>query len=136
MRTEMINSTEFATPLYAALIGLVFILLSVRTLLLRRRFGVAIGSGDDLILAKAVRAHANFAEYVPIALLLMIFAELRTENAMLTHVLGSLLIIGRLTHAYGISQVNENYRYRVAGMAMTFTVIISCSLRILVNYAS
>ena len=130
----MIESIDFVTPLYAALIGLVFTMLSVRTLRLRRRLGVAIGLGEEPILLKAVRAHGNFAEYVPIALLLMIFTELRTEGTILIHVLGSLLLVGRLTHAYGISQLKENYRFRVAGMAMTFTVIIACSLRLLATY--
>ena len=125
---------EFFTPLYAALIGLVFTMLSVRTLRLRRRLGVAIGLGEEPILLKAVRAHGNFAEYVPIALLLMMFTELRTDGTLLIHVLGALLLVGRLTHAYGISQLKENYRFRVAGMAMTFTVIIACSLRLLATY--
>ena len=125
---------EFVTPLYAALIGLIFTMLSIRTLRLRRRLGVAIGPGEEPILLKAVRAHGNFAEYVPIALLLMIFTELRTEGTLLIHALGSLLLVGRLTHAYGISQLKENYRFRVAGMAMTFTVIITCSLRLLATY--
>jgi len=125
---------EFFTPLYAALIGLVFTMLSVRTLRLRRRLGVAIGPGEEPVLLKAVRAHGNFAEYVPIALLLMIFTELRTDGTLLIHVLGALLLVGRLTHAYGISQLKENYRFRVAGMALTFTVIIACSLRLLATY--
>ena len=130
----MTETMEFVTPLYAALIGLIFTMLSIRTLRLRRRLGVAIGPGEEPILLKAVRAHGNFAEYVPIALLLMIFTELRTEGTLLIHALGSLLLVGRLTHAYGISQLKENYRFRVAGMAMTFTVIITCSLRLLATY--
>jgi uncharacterized membrane protein YecN with MAPEG domain len=38
------------------------------------------------------------------------------------------LLIGRLLHACGISQIEENNRYRVAGMALTFTTIVSASL--------
>jgi len=37
-------------------------------------------------------------------------------------------------HAYGVSQVSENYRYRTIGMALTFTVIISASVGILLVY--
>ena len=95
---------------------------------------MAIGPGGEPVLLKAVRAHGNFAEYVPIALLLMIFTELRTDGTLLIHVLGALLLVGRLTHAYGISQLKENYRFRVAGMALTFTVIIACSPRLLATY--
>ena len=130
----MNNLAELVTPMYAAVIGLVFTLLSIRTLRLRRRFGIAIGPGDELILEKAIRAHGNFAEYVPIALLLLILVEFRTENPMLIHGLGLLLIAGRLIHAYGISQMDEKFRFRVAGMAMTFAAIISSSLLILGTY--
>ena len=53
------------TPLYAAIIALIFVVLSFRTLLLRRRLGIAIGTGENPILTRAIRVHSNFAEYVP-----------------------------------------------------------------------
>jgi len=60
------------TPLYAAIIALIFVGLSFRTLLLRRRLGIAIGTGKNPQLTRAMRVHSNFAEYVPISLILMI----------------------------------------------------------------
>lgn len=123
--------TEFVTPLYTAFIALVFVFLSVRTLRLRHRFSVAIGGGEQPLLVRAARAHANFAEYVPIALLLIYFLELGIGPGLWIHALCGLLVAGRLVHAFGISQVEENYSYRVAGMALTFTVIISTSLAII-----
>ena len=120
------------TPLYAAIIALVFVALSIRTLSLRRRLGVAIGDGEQAVLTRAVRAHANFSEYVPIALLLIFLLELGTDSKAWVHALCAVLLVGRLSHAYGVSQIEENYRYRVFGMAMTFTVIISASLRLVV----
>ena len=127
--------TVYVTPLYAAVIALLFVLLSVRTLRLRHRFQVAIGPGDEPLLARAMRVHANFAEYVPIALLLMLFVEMGTRNATLVHALGVLLLAGRSLHAYGVSQVKENFRFRVTGMALTFTVIIAAALILLAVYA-
>jgi len=64
------------TPLYAALLGLMFIALSIRTIRLRRRYRVAIGDGRKALLQRAMRVNANFAEYVPLALLLIYFVEL------------------------------------------------------------
>ena len=122
------------TPLYAALIAIVFVILSVRTLRLRRRFSVAIGSGEEPALARAARAHANCAEYVPIALLLILFMELRFGTGIWIHAFGSTLLVGRIVHAFGISQVTEDYRFRVAGMALTFTVIIGTSLRLIYGF--
>jgi uncharacterized membrane protein YecN with MAPEG domain len=123
------------TPAYAAILALIFVALSVRTLLLRRKKGIAIGTADDPELTRAMRAHGNFAEYVPISLLLLFFLESRTGNLILIHALCTALVIGRLVHAYGVSQINENYRYRVAGMFLTFGVIIYASLRLLSSYA-
>lgn len=128
--------TILITPIYTAVIALVFVLLSVRTLLLRRKLRVAIGHGKHDTLARAARAHGNFAEYVPLAIILLYFVEISTDNNVLVHSLGVLLIAGRLAHAYGVSQVNENFRYRVFGMALTFTVFISASLRLIVAYVA
>lgn len=112
-----------------------FVALSVRTLLLRRRLKVAIGDGDQPTLARAARVHANFAEYVPLSLILVYFLETQAGASLWIHVLGSALVIGRITHAFGVSQVEENYRYRVTGMALTFTVILSASIGLIVAYA-
>lgn len=123
------------TPIYAAFLGLIFVALSVRTLLLRRRLGVAIGDGDQPILARAVRVHSNFAEYVPLSLILIYFLETLVGASVWIHLLCSALLLGRITHAFGLSQVKETYRYRVMGMALTFTAIISASIGLMLVYA-
>ena len=64
------------TPIYATILGLLFIALSVRTIRMRRKHRVAVGDGNNSELRRAMRVHANFAEYVPLALLLIFFVEL------------------------------------------------------------
>lgn len=122
------------TPLYAALIALLFVVLSVRTLRLRGRYGVAVGPGKVPELHRAIRAHANFAEYVPLTLLLLYFLETQTMNRLLIHLFCSALLVGRVCHAYGISQVNENLNLRVTGMALTFIALIGSSLHLITLY--
>jgi hypothetical protein len=122
------------TPIYAAILGLVFVALSVRTLLLRRRLKVGIGDGDQPILARAMRVHSNYAEYVPLSLILVYFLETQVEASLWIHILCSALLVGRVTHAFGVSQLEENYRYRVIGMALTFTVILCASLGLMIDY--
>ncbi|MBY0268468.1 MAG: MAPEG family protein [Burkholderiales bacterium] len=119
------------TPLYAALLALIFVGLSIRTIRLRRRYRVGVGDGNHAELQRAARVHANFAEYVPLALLLVYFAETGGGPLPLIHALAIALLCGRLLHAWGVSQVRENYRYRTAGMVLTFSVIISGSLFLL-----
>lgn len=119
------------TPLYAALLGLIFIGLSLQTIRLRRRHRVALGDGNQAPLRRAMRVHANFAEYVPLTLLLMFFVEKGGSSALRIHILGIALLAGRLLHAWGVSQVQENLRYRTLGMVLTFSVIISACLFLL-----
>lgn len=129
------NNIMQTTPIYAAILGLVFVVLSIRTLLLRRNLKVAIGNGDQPILPRAVRAHANFVEYVPISLLLISFLEIRTRTNLWIHTLCIALVIGRIVHAIGVSQVKEDFRYRITGMVITFTVIVAASIGLMISYA-
>jgi len=122
------------TPAYAAIFAFIFIALSVRTLRLRRQLRVAIGHGNEPKLERAARAHANFAEYVPISILLIYFLEIHTVSSIWIHLLCTVLLVGRIVHAYGVSQVSEDHRYRLTGMSLTFAVIISVSIGILWGY--
>ena len=121
-------------PIYAALLALVYVVLSFRTLLLRRRKGIAIGTSDDPELIRAMRVHSNFAEYTPMALLLIYFLEVRGSEAVTIHLLCAALTIGRMIHAYGVSQAQENFAFRVTGMFLTLACLISASVRLLFSY--
>lgn len=123
-------------PFYAAVLGVLFFILSVRTIRLRRRLRVAVGDGGDGTLLRAMRAHANFAEYVPLALLLFYFAEVSGAPTVLAHLLGASLVIGRCSHAWGVSQTKEKFFFRVFGMTMSFTTILTAAAYILYSYAS
>ena len=94
----------YITPLYAALLSLVFVVLSFRVILLRQKLEVGIGDGGDKRLLRATRVHGNFAEYVPLALLLLFLPECQTKTTLWVHIGGSVLLAGRLLHAYGVSQ--------------------------------
>ena len=111
------------TAFYAALLGLFFVFLSFRVIGWRRLKSVELGHGEDSELLRRMRAHANFAEYVPFTLLLMAIAESMTAPRPLIHVVGLILIAGRLMHAYGLSQTPHILRLRVGGMILTFTAL-------------
>lgn len=118
-------------PAYAAVLALIFVGLSFRTLLLRRRKGIAIGTSDDAQMTRAMRVHSNFAEYAPFALLLIYLLESQGANPLTIHLLCIALLLGRMIHAYGVSQVEENFKFRVTGMVLTLGCIISTSVRLL-----
>ena len=58
------------TPLYATLAAVILIVLALRVIGARRSRRVAIGDGADDDLARRIRAHGNFTEYAPLALVL------------------------------------------------------------------
>lgn len=122
------------TPIYAALLAIIFVFLSISTIKLRRELKIPLGDGNNPKLTKIIRAHSNFAEYVPFALILIYMAEAQGANKLLIHLLGIALLIGRSLHAYGISQANENYKFRVSGMSMTFLSITVSAIYLIFSY--
>jgi len=86
-----------------------------------------VGDGGNGTLLRAMRAHANCAEYGPIGLILIGLAESLALPALILHLLGLGLVAGRIVHAYGVSQEPEDFRFRVAGMALTFTTIAAAA---------
>lgn len=90
------------TLIYAGLLGLLFLLLSFWVVKRRAQFRVMIGEGEAPEMLAAIRAHGNFAEYVPLTLLLMALCELAGVGALWLHLGGVLLLVGRILHAIGI----------------------------------
>ena len=121
----------YIVPVYSAVLALMYIALSARVIQIRRSAKVAIGTRGNVRLERATRVHANFAEYVPFALLLAAFVEMQSRPAWLIHLLCLALLVGRVIHAYGVSQEHENYRLRTAGMATTFAVFAVIALLLL-----
>ena len=90
------------TVIYGGLLGLLFLLLSFWVVKRRAQFRVMIGEGEAPEMLAAIRAHGNFAEYVPLTLLLMALCELAGVGALWLHLGGVLLLVGRILHAIGI----------------------------------
>ncbi|MAL79983.1 MAG: glutathione metabolism protein [Sneathiella sp.] len=122
------------TPFFAALLALVYVLLSLQVSRLRRKAQVSIGDGGDIALQKAIRAHGNFIEYVPITLIILMFLEMRTVSVYVIVILCALLLVGRILHAIGISGMKEILIFRMIGMICTFIALIVGSLWLLLTY--
>lgn len=122
------------TTLYASLLAILFVFLSIRTIRVRRKQRIAVGDAGDKEMLRAMRVHANFAEYVPLALILVFLVESNLAHPGFVHFLGATLLIARGTHAYGVSQVKENFKFRVSGMTATFTVLLASAAYLLYVY--
>ncbi|WP_306115744.1 MULTISPECIES: MAPEG family protein [unclassified Roseovarius] len=116
------------TPLYGGLIGLLLVVLSVRVILRRRAARVSVGDGEDKDLRKRIRVQANCAEYAPIGLLLLAMAELQGAPGWVVHLLGLMLLAGRIFHVYGFGSTPQIIPMRQLGMGLTFGMLILASL--------
>ena len=112
------------TPLYAGIIGLLFVLLSVLVITARGQARVSMGDGGDQLLIRRIRVQANCAEYAPLGLILLGMAELQGAPGWVVHLLGLMLLLGRVLHAVGFGRVPEIMWMRVAGMALTFAMLM------------
>jgi uncharacterized membrane protein YecN with MAPEG domain len=117
-----------ATPLWASLLTILYLWLAAQVIRARYRTRTALGSGGDPGLERAIRAHANFAEYVPLALILIACIELQGGWPWLAHLLGATLLAGRTIHALGISQEAEVLSRRRNGMILTVTTLATAAL--------
>jgi len=113
------------TSIIASVLTIIFIKLSFAVIGLRRKNKVGLGSGGHADLERAIRAHGNFAEYVPFGIILIACLELNGAPWWLVALPGIALIIGRLIHAVGINEPPPDFSKRVLGMKFTFYTLIA-----------
>jgi uncharacterized membrane protein YecN with MAPEG domain len=127
-------TVPFIVPAYGGLLVLFYIFLGMRVSVLRGKAHATIGTGNDPALERAIRAHGNFSEYVPFALLLLGFMEMQRNSSYVLHALCLLLIAGRLIHAFGISQTRETMGFRVTGTVLTIAVLVIAAIVLIIDY--
>ena len=120
MSVEIIQFTSF----YAGLLAVFYVLLSFRIILLRKKYRIGIGHGEEMELHRAIRVHGNFAEYVPLALFLLLLLELGQAETWILHTLGSMLLFGRLFHAMGLGKSAGTSMPRFLGGVLTYTMML------------
>jgi uncharacterized membrane protein YecN with MAPEG domain len=116
------------TALYAGLLLLLFLALTVRVLVRRYKAQVVLGTGGDRLLERAVRVHANCAEYAPIFLATLLAAELCGAPAVALHIAGVAMLAGRLAHGVGMSRDPDILPLRAGGMILTLTSLALAAL--------
>ena len=119
------------TTLYAAVLALLFVALSARVILYRKTSETSLGDGGDPTLLTRVRAQGNCAEYVPLGILLLGLAELNGTPAAALHLLGLMLLLGRVIHAWAFLSAPPVLPLRVAGMGLTLAMLITTALGLL-----
>lgn len=121
------------TSLYGGALAVLFLVLSARVIMYRRRNKISLGDGGDKGLLKRMRAQANCAEYAPFGVLLLLLCELQSTPPIALHLLGLTLLIGRLLHGYGFSARPPSMNLRVLGMTLTLLMLSLASLGLLAH---
>jgi uncharacterized membrane protein YecN with MAPEG domain len=129
---------EFPVTLTAAcVLGIAYAGLSIAVGRKRGQANVSLGSGPDVNVAigeeykappllVAIRRHAQFAEYVPISILLLLLLEVNHANRLALIGLAGVLVLSRFCMALGLGQTTPS-PLRTAGNLLQWGMIAAAS---------
>ncbi|MEM0950338.1 MAG: MAPEG family protein [Pseudomonadota bacterium] len=121
-------------PQIALAVTAVFVLISIPMAIAvgvrRARTGILLLHGEDQGLLRLMRAHGNFTEYVPLALLALAGAEISGTEPWLVAVCGGVLLLGRLIHYFGLRNAADS-KGRPIGAGLTTATMMVLALAIL-----
>jgi uncharacterized membrane protein YecN with MAPEG domain len=123
------------TAIYAALSGLLLLLLAGLVVRARWKYRTGLGVGTEPGMERAVRVHANFVEYVPLALLLLLLAEVNGVPGRFLHACGVLLLASRGLHAWGLGRTSGRSFGRFWGTAGTWVTVLALAVALLLRVA-
>lgn len=125
------------TALFAGLLALLYVGLSAWVMAGRTTKGTLQGDGDE-DLHKRIRSHANFAEYVPLALVLLALLEAGGAGRTLVLALCVVLLVGRVLHPIGMFAVPNTMRMfacRGGGILATMLVLAVAAVTLVLRHA-
>ena len=121
------------TGIYAGLCGVLLVLLYLRISQRRMAAKIGLGTGGDAELERRVRAHGNFIESVPMALVLLFLFEHAGAQPLHVHAFGILLVLSRVAHAHGLSKTAGRSIGRFYGSIGTLLVVAGLSVAVVVK---
>ena len=125
------------TGFYLAILAMIYAVLAIQVAELRRGNRVVFGDGENIKLRSAIRAHANFIEYVPIIALLVAMLEMSGISATRVHVLMGALLVARLLHPLGMYSKPGTWQFsagRVGGILITIGVLVAAAVSALSRF--
>ena len=126
------------TAFYLAVLALLYVALSLQVIRLRLMNRAAFGDSGNIALRSAIRAHAHFAEYVPITTLMIAFLEAAGASTLRVHLLMGALVVARVLHPIGMYAAPTTWRFhigRTGGVTITIALLVTSALSILSRLA-
>ncbi|MEO0999400.1 MAG: MAPEG family protein [Pseudomonadota bacterium] len=121
------------TAFYAALSALILLFLTVRVIQMRQTARISLGDGENKVMRRRVRAHGNAAETIPTALILLALSEGLGAPLLALHLLGAMLVAGRIAHAFAFLSAGAAPLFRVLGMGLTLTMMALAAIGLLAH---
>jgi uncharacterized membrane protein YecN with MAPEG domain len=116
------------TALYGAILGLIVIALAINVTMHRVKFRVPLGDGGNAQMRRMIRLHGNAAEYIPLAIALMLIYELSGGGHMALHVIGVALIAGRVLQTWGMWATDMTNIGRQIGQSLTWLSVAALAV--------
>ena len=92
---------------------------------------ISIGDGNSPALVARIRAHGNYTETAPFALIGLIALAMLSAPSIALHLFGAIFLLGRLLHAHGMAQKNANGKGRFYGTLMTLFTFAGTAIYLL-----
>ncbi len=122
------------TSAYAGILGVIFMVLSLWVIGGRGQYRVVHGDGGRAELNRRIRAHANFAEYVPMILVLVGLFEVSGGSRAGVHAMLAPLTLARLMHPVGMLAREgspQQFIFRAPSALATLLVLLAASAMLL-----
>jgi uncharacterized membrane protein YecN with MAPEG domain len=128
--------TNWITPLYAGLLGILLIGLAYNVSRYRVGLKIALGDNGHPGLQRAIRAHANLTENAPMGLIVLASVEAQGFSVPVVHSLGIMLVLGRAMHAFGLARNSGTSLGRAGGILLTWLMILAASVIAIIGAVS
>jgi uncharacterized membrane protein YecN with MAPEG domain len=119
------------TLTFAAACALLNLWLAIRCARFRIRDEVMHGDAGHTLLARRMRAHANFVEYTPIVLILTGLVELAAGASIWLWVAALVYVVARAAHAFGMD-ADKPTALRAGGALLTWGITAALAVAALV----
>jgi uncharacterized membrane protein YecN with MAPEG domain len=109
---------------FTGALALVALWLAYRVIRVRKKVEVLVGDGGHPLLIARMRAQANFVEYTPFVLILMVLIEMAGGSAWGLRAIGAVYVIARVLHAFGMDRTATPAPLRSVGAGATWLILL------------
>ena len=113
------------SPIYIGILTLMMVVLGVRVSVLRVKFKVSLGTGDQPELQRAVRVFGNMTEWIPMILIALVVSEMLGAPQWLVHAVGIALIVGRLATLPGFHPDRTNAARAISSLLTLLSALVT-----------